>query len=194
VFELLTEPGRRVLAFALGEARSLNHVSVGTEHLVLGLFRQRDGDPGQELLDRARTEAAFDGAFDGKAGSRASPAKIPQSWPESIAAQALRVVSASVDDVRAQILQIRPSDAGAIPGPYGLAERAKTALMQSRVEAVQLGHVAIGPERILLGILREEEGVGVDLLVRLGADPNELRARVLQLMQQRGTARVDPPA
>src|ERR671910_632446 len=61
-------------------------------------------------------------------------------------------------------------------------DRAKKVLELSLREALQLGHNYIGTEHILLGLIREGEGVAAQVLVKLGADLNRVRQQVLQLL------------
>ena len=68
--------------------------------------------------------------------------------------------------------------AGHIP----FTPRAKKVLELSLREALQLGHNYIGTEHILLGLIREGEGVAAQVLVKLGADLNKVRQQVIQLL------------
>jgi len=60
--------------------------------------------------------------------------------------------------------------------------RAKRVLELSLREALQLGHNYIGTEHLLLGVVREGEGVGAQVLVSLGADLSRVRMQVVQLL------------
>src|SRR5699024_3208659 len=76
------------------------------------------------------------------------------------------------------IAQGQQAPSGHIP----FTPRAKKVLELSLREALQLGHNYIGTEHILLGLIREGEGVGAQVLVQLGADLNRVRQTVIQLL------------
>jgi ATP-dependent Clp protease ATP-binding subunit ClpC len=65
-------------------------------------------------------------------------------------------------------------------GHIPFTPRAKKVLELSLRESLQLGHNFIGTEHLLLGLIREGEGVGAEILNRLGADLNRLRQSVIQ--------------
>jgi ATPases with chaperone activity, ATP-binding subunit len=67
-------------------------------------------------------------------------------------------------------------------GHIPFTPRAKKVLELSLREALQLGHNYIGTEHILLGLIREGEGVAAQVLVKLGADLNRVRQQVIQLL------------
>src|SRR5690606_4921149 len=67
-------------------------------------------------------------------------------------------------------------------GHIPFTPRAKKVLELSLREALQLGHTYIGTEHILLGLIREGEGVAAQVLVKLGADLNRVRQQVIQLV------------
>ncbi len=99
------------------------------------------------------------------------------------AAQALESLGISLEAARAQVEQIigqgRQPPAGHIP----FTPRAKKVLELSLREALQLGHNYFGTEHILLGLIREGEGVAAQVLARLGADLIRVRRQVIQLAQ-----------
>ncbi len=72
------------------------------------------------------------------------------------------------------------------PGHIPFTKRAKKALELSMRESMQLGHNYIGTEHILLGLLREGDGVAAEVLVKLGADLNLVRQQVIQLLHGSG--------
>ncbi len=69
-----------------------------------------------------------------------------------------------------------------LSGHIPFTPRAKKVLELSLRESQQLGHDYIGTEHILLGLIREGEGVAAQVLVKLGADLNRVRQQVLQLL------------
>ena len=99
------------------------------------------------------------------------------------AARALESPGISLDAVRQQVEQIIGRGQQAPSGHVPFTKRAKKALELSLRESLQLGHNYIGTEHILLGLLREGDGVAVQVLVKLDADLNQVRQQVLQLLQ-----------
>jgi ATP-dependent Clp protease ATP-binding subunit ClpA len=145
MFERFTERARQVVVLSQEEARTLRHDYIGTEHILLGLLRERDG----------------------------------------IAAQALGRVGITLEPVRARVVRIVGSgDEPVTRGQVPFTPRAKKVLELALREAVGLGHDYIGTEHILLGLLREQEGIGAEILMGLDADPKRLREIVLELIGQ----------
>jgi ATP-dependent Clp protease ATP-binding subunit ClpC len=141
MFERFSDQARRVVVQAQEEARLLSHNYIGTEHLLLGLLRERDGT----------------------------------------AAEALGSLGVSLDDARAQTEEIIGRGQHQASGHIPFTPRAKKVLELSLPEARRLGHRTIGTEHILLGMLREGEGVAAQVLVRLGVDLNMARQAVIGL-------------
>jgi len=142
VFERFTERARRVVVFAQEEARSLNQNYIGTEHLLLGLIREKEG----------------------------------------IAAKALENLDINLEDVRFQVEEIVGKGNSSPPGHIPFTPRAKKVLEYALREALQLGHNYIGTEHILLGLIREGEGVAAKVLENLGADLESVRREVSELL------------
>jgi hypothetical protein len=142
VFERFTDRARRSVVLAQEEARMLNHNYIGTEHILLGLVRERDG----------------------------------------IAGKALVSLDISLEAVRQQVEEIIGQGQAAPRGHIPFTPRAKKVLELSLREALQLGHNYIGTEHILLGLIREGEGVAAQVLQKLGADLNRVRQTVIQLL------------
>ena len=88
----------------------------------------------------------------------------------------------SLEAVRAQVEEIIGQGQQAPSGHIPFTPRAKKVLELSLREALQLGHNYIGTEHILLGLIREGEGVAAQVLVKLGADLNRVRQQVIQLL------------
>jgi ATP-dependent Clp protease ATP-binding subunit ClpC len=139
-----TDAARQVLAFALEEARLLNHSVVGTEHILLGLIDEKYG----------------------------------------IAARALHDLDISLVAVRAKVEETIGLAGFALTGSPPFTPRAKEVLGLSLREALQLGHDHIGTEHILLGLVREGDGVAAQVLISLGADPGRVRQQVLLILSQ----------
>ena len=170
MFERFTDGARRAVVLAQEEARLLNHNYIGTEHVLLGLIHEHEG----------------------------------------VAAKALESLGTSLESVRGQVEEIigqggeepgghipftrrnrrrgrRRRAGGEEPGGHiPFTPRAKKVLESSLREALQLGHNYIGTEHVLLGLLREGEGIAAQVLVNLGADLARVREQVLQLLAARG--------
>jgi ATP-dependent Clp protease ATP-binding subunit ClpC len=101
---------------------------------------------------------------------------------EGVAAKALESLGISLEAVRQQVEEIIGQGQQAPSGHIPFTPRAKKVLELSLREALQLGHNYIGTEHILLGLIREGEGVAAQVLVKLGADLNRVRQQVIQLL------------
>lgn len=101
---------------------------------------------------------------------------------EGVAAKALQSMDISLEAVRQQVEDIIPPGQQQPTGHIPFTPRAKKVLELSLREALQLGHNYIGTEHILLGLIREGEGVAAQVLVKLGADLNRVRQTVIQLV------------
>jgi ATP-dependent Clp protease ATP-binding subunit ClpC len=103
---------------------------------------------------------------------------------EGVAAKSLESIGISLDAVRTQVEEIigegRITPSGQIP----FTPRAKKVLELSMRESIQLGHNYIGTEHILLGLIREGEGLGAQVLVKLGADLNRVRQQVIEMLSR----------
>jgi ATP-dependent Clp protease ATP-binding subunit ClpC len=101
---------------------------------------------------------------------------------EGVAAKALDSLNINLDAVRSQVEEIIGQGQAAPTGHIPFTPRAKKVLELSLREALQLGHNYIGTEHILLGLIREGEGVAAQVLQKLGADLNRVRQTVIQLL------------
>ncbi|MFD4323211.1 ATP-dependent Clp protease ATP-binding subunit [Nocardioides sp. NPDC058538] len=101
---------------------------------------------------------------------------------EGVAAKALESLDISLEAVRNQVEEIIGQGQQAPSGHIPFTPRAKKVLELSLREALQLGHSYIGTEHILLGLIREGEGVAAQVLQKLGADLNRVRQQVIQLL------------
>jgi ATP-dependent Clp protease ATP-binding subunit ClpA len=104
---------------------------------------------------------------------------------EGVAAKALESLGISLEAVRQQVEEIIGQGQQAPSGHIPFTPRAKKVLELALREALQLGHNYIGTEHILLGLIREGEGVAAQVLVRLGADLIRVRQQVIQLLHGR---------
>ena len=140
MFERFTDRARYVVVLAQEEARMLDHIYIGTEHILLGLIHEGEG----------------------------------------VAAQALEFLDISLEEARRQVEEIIGQGEAAPAGQIPFTPRAKKVLELSFREARQLGHNHIGTEHILLGLIREGDGVAAQILQKLGADLKRVRRTVIQ--------------
>jgi ATP-dependent Clp protease ATP-binding subunit ClpA len=175
VFERFTEQARRAVVLAQEEARAFGHHYLGTEHLLLGLLREPDGIVARALARFGVTAELVrrDLLRIVGPGRRLDPA-------------ALAAIGIDLDQVRRRVEDAfgpgaldAPLRPGCRPGQLPFAPRAKKVLELALREAVALGHRHIGAEHILLGILREGEGVAARILVERGVSVAAGRGAVL---------------
>jgi ATP-dependent Clp protease ATP-binding subunit ClpA len=156
VFERFTERARQVVVLAQDEARGLKHNYIGTEHILLGLFRVEEG----------------------------------------LAARVLESLGMTVEEVRAQVARIVGQGDEVTAGQIPFTPRAKKVLELSLKEALSLSHNYIGGEHILLGLVRENEGVASRVLLDFGADAETIRDEVMRMLSGAGRRKSpkEPPA
>jgi len=160
--ERFTERARQVIVLAEDEARSLNHASLNTEHLLLGLLRDEHG----------------------------------------LAARVLNTLDITIDEVRAQVIEMAGRGDEPVTGAVPLTPRARKVLDLALREALSLNHHYVGTEHILLGLVRETEGVGAQILLASDADAETIRNQILRMLSgpsrqarpSRGTAEFYIPA
>ncbi|GAB3622484.1 ATP-dependent Clp protease ATP-binding subunit [Mariniluteicoccus endophyticus] len=112
---------------------------------------------------------------------------------EGVAAKALESLGISLEAVREKVEEIIGHGQQSPTGHIPFTPRAKKVLELSLREALQLNHSYIGTEHILLGLIREGEGVAAQVLVKLGADLTRVRNQVLQLLSGfQGGAKGEP--
>jgi ATP-dependent Clp protease ATP-binding subunit ClpC len=162
IFNRFAAEARRCVEAALEEARSLGHDSVGDEDLLLGILRDGEGTSREALASLGVT---LEGA---------------REESERMTADALASIGISLEEVRREAggaFEMR------IPGDRRLpfSPRAKKALEQSLREARRLGDNRLTSEHVLLGILRNDDGMAVRMLGALGAPPERVEDRLDQL-------------
>jgi ATP-dependent Clp protease ATP-binding subunit ClpC len=101
--------------------------------------------------------------------------------PDSAAARALRELDIGRDAVRERVVEIVGRGSDAPSGHIPFTPRAKKVLELSLREALQLSHNYIGTEHILLGLIREGQGVAAEVLTSLGGDLSRVRDKVIEL-------------
>ncbi|TDC80981.1 Clp protease [Micromonospora sp. KC606] len=184
MFERFTDRSRAAVHRAIEEARAAGRRPVGTEHLLLALLA--DGDA---LAGRVLAEAGAD-STDLRARVARHTAQGASGLGEADAA-ALREIGIDLTAIVARIEESFGPDAlrEATPAPrrrWGLrrhddgrfSPRAKKVLELSLREALRLRHRHIGTEHILLGLLREGNGLAAVVLTEAGLHLDELRRRV----------------
>ncbi|MBI4728510.1 MAG: hypothetical protein HY775_03295 [Acidobacteria bacterium] len=103
---------------------------------------------------------------------------------EGVAAKALESLGISLEATRRQVEEIIGRGRDPATGHIPFTPRARKVLELSLREALHLGHGSLGTGHLLLGLIREGEGVGIQVLSRLGADLQGVRNRTLELLAQ----------
>ncbi len=161
-----TERVRKVIYLAREEAARLQHDYIGTEHLLLGVIREGEG--------------------------------------EGIAATVLNNLGLDLDRIRQEVENMVSASGGTMTiGEIPFTPRAKRVLELAVEEARSLGHNYVGTEHLLLGLIREGEGVAAKVLLELGVDRKRVREETLKLLggtpsssssTERGEERAETPA
>jgi ATP-dependent Clp protease ATP-binding subunit ClpC len=141
VWQRFTERARRVVYFAQEEAARLGETFVSTEHLLLGLVREKD----------------------------------------SVACRLLDKMGVSLSRIRSEVERQVPRGEGRLSQDMALTPRAKRVIDLAYDEARQLNNNYIGTEHLLLGLIREGEGLAGRVLIRMGVDLERTRREVAQL-------------
>jgi len=242
-----TPRAKKVIEYAMEEARKLNHNYVGTEHILLGLIGVRDGVAAQVLKNLGLTAEGIrqevlnllahgikgaDQAERGGSESRGSIPPVPVSHDTKIggsmyakftdrarkvmqlanqeaqrfnheyigtehvllgllreghgvAANALRNLDIDLRKIRLELEKIIQSGPDMVTmGKLPQTPRAKKVVEFAMEEARSLNHNYVGTEHILLGLLREQEGIAAQVLMNLGLKLEEVREEVLNLLRQ----------
>ncbi|CAB4936668.1 unannotated protein [freshwater metagenome] len=108
---------------------------------------------------------------------------------EGLAARVLESLDITVERVRAQVVRIVGSGEEVTSGQIPFTPRAKKVLELALREALSLGHNYIGTEHILLGLVRENEGVAARILLDFDADSEKIRNEVIRMLSGPGTRR-----
>jgi hypothetical protein len=143
MYDLFTERARKVMQLANQEARRFGQDHIGTEHVLLGLIKERSG----------------------------------------VAASVLQNLGVGMQKVRCQIerLAARQPDIQ-ITGSLRKTERTKNVIAWAIDEADRLSHNYIGTEHILIGLMREQEGIAAQVLMSEGLKLEEARAEVIRVL------------
>jgi ATP-dependent Clp protease ATP-binding subunit ClpA len=174
MFERFTREARATVVVAQAEARALDHGWLGTEHLLLGVL----GDPGgraARVLSARGVTAAW---------ARAEVERVIGGGEPDIDADALAAIGIDLAEVRDRVERTFGPGAlrrprcrrGRVSPELPLTPRAKKTLELALREALAMGDRHIGVEHVLLGILREGEGVAARILAARGVDHGGVRA------------------
>lgn len=184
MFERFTRGARRAVVIAQEEARQLGHDRVGTEHLLLGILEQPE-EPVLAVL----AEAGLD-----QEAARQALRRLRGKGDQ----QVLATIGVDLDAVREAVEaafgegalddppeegrkrwgRFRPSADGVVTGHIPFSSPAKKALELSLREALRLKSKEIGVGHLLLGVLREGEGLGVLVIAEHGLEPTAVRRAV----------------
>ena len=105
---------------------------------------------------------------------------------EGVAAVALKRLGVSLEDARAAVLHIIGHSDRIVAGEIGLTPRAKKVIELAVDEARRIGHHYIGTEHLLLGLLREGEGIAAGVLASLGVNLERARGVIIETLNNRG--------
>jgi ATP-dependent Clp protease ATP-binding subunit ClpC len=183
MYERFTDRARKVVRLASDEARESNCAFIDTEHLLLGLAKEGGGVASHILKDlgadlarmRIETEKILKGLSTSVSGGELPGSDqlkqvIENAWKES------RTYPDS--DRLKKIIENAWEEARKLPE----SARLKQVIVYSMEEARNLNHNYVGTEHLLLGLLREQEGVASQVLANLGLKPADVRQEVLNLL------------
>ena len=193
MFERFTDQARDVVVHAQEEARQLHHGYIGTEHLLLALLHPSAGATATLLAQAGVRADAVRDAVQRYVGQGRQPLTAQDAEALAGIGIDLQQVLAKLEDMlggpavapcppprRGLFRRRRASSGGRIP----FTARAKKVLELSLREALALKSRSIGSEHILLGLLREGEGLAAMVLVQLGVDLKALRAATVRALDQ----------
>lgn len=162
IFNRFTRETRACVEAAVEEARALGHDTVGDEDLLMGILRNDEGIGAAALSSLGVTLEGVQGES------------------EQMFSAALTSIGISMEQVRreaGEAFEMRVPDNRRIP----FSPRAKKALEQALREAVRLRDSRIGTEHVLLGILRNRDGMAVRIMAGMGLSPEALEDRLCEL-------------
>lgn len=170
----LTPRAKKVVELAVDEARRMNHHYIGTEHLLLGLVREGEGIAAGVLesfglnLGQVRRETLI---VLNQAGRLSTQEPAPENQVTG------SDIATSLDDVRERLARYGRS----LTDNDGLAtftDQARRVLAYAQEEAQYFQHNYIGTEHLLLGLVREQDGIAAQVLRNLGASLGKVRSSV----------------
>ncbi|MBB2942848.1 ATP-dependent Clp protease ATP-binding subunit ClpA [Actinoplanes lutulentus] len=201
MFERFTKGARTAVVLAQEEARELGHTTIGTEHLLLALTSDEQSGVATLLREAGADRQHVRDAIVRHVGDHTTEAAALADRDAEDAA-ALKAIGIDLEAVRAAIEENFGAGSLRLPHPapkkrgiFGrfsagsghipFSPRAKKVLELSLREALRLKHNYIAREHILLGILREGQGLAMLVLTELGADPAKLRADLAGSLESR---------
>jgi ATP-dependent Clp protease ATP-binding subunit ClpA len=176
MFERFTKDAREAVVLAQEEAIALRHGWIGTEHVLLGVLRS--GGDGARLLAGFGVDCA---------GVREDVVRMVCRGNEGIDPEALATLGIDLDEVRERVerafgpgalIRRRPCRRGALGPHVPFTPRAKKALELTLREALSLGQRDLRGEHLVLGLLREGDGVAAQVLTQRGVTLAAARERV----------------
>ncbi|HYR09485.1 MAG TPA: Clp protease N-terminal domain-containing protein, partial [Longimicrobium sp.] len=172
-----TSRAKKVLEFAMAEQRLAGDEANCTDHLLLGLIREEKGIAAEVLAMRGATlERALVEEVRGRdeiAAARAGETRDePVQQVRQVRPQPLPLKPPQ--PVRPRLGRFARESRGPAGGPYNFTDRVRKSLAMAREEAIRLQHDYVGTEHILLGLLRDGEGVGAAVLYVLDVDFDQL--------------------
>lgn len=202
MFERFTQAAREVVVHSQFEAREMGHSPIGTQHLLLALVADENGSVARALREQGVDEVSVREAIINRLGGRpAATDPLPDADDEDAAA--LKAIGIDIEQVRRAIEENFGPDAlrlprkdeeprrglfgrlrGASGGHIPFSPRSKKVLELSLREAINLRHNFIGPEHIMLGLLREGEGLGALILAGARVDQAVLRAEMKRALDE----------
>lgn len=198
MFERFTQGARAVVIGAQEQARELGHPAIGTEHVLLALLAVENG-AGTVLREAGVDHESVRSAVVEHVGDRGDEvAAVADRDAEDAAA--LKAIGIDLDAVRAAIEENFGAGALRLPHPapkkrgiFGkfyagsghvpFSRRNKKVLELSLREALRLNHKFIAPEHIMLGVLREGQGLAMLILAEREVDFDRLRAELTRSVE-----------
>ncbi len=202
MFERFTHAAREVVVQSQFEARQMGHSPIGTQHVLLALVADENSSVARALREQGVDEVSVREAIISRLGDRAvATDPLPDADDEDAAA--LKAIGIDIEQVRRAVEENFGPDAlrlprreeepkrglfgrirGASGGHIPFSPRSKKVLELSLREAVRLHHNFIAPEHIMLGLLREGEGMGALILAVARVDQATLRAELKKSLDE----------
>lgn len=168
-FERFTPRARSALSAAAEAARSFGYSTVGTEHLLLGLYVEPEGLAAKALAAMNVTRGSVEAAM------------VAAHPPGSVPAEGERPANAGDDAGAAEAAGI--ADTASAPFKLPFSAEAKDALLEVVAEALERGHNYVGTEHMLLGLYRMPDSLAARILDGLGASHAEARVRLDEMLR-----------
>ncbi|WP_308211841.1 Clp protease N-terminal domain-containing protein [Actinoallomurus soli] len=177
MFERFADDARQAVRLAQEEARRMRHPFIGTEHLLLALLDEGHGPAAEALLAQGVTGSGLSRRI----------GLLTESPDEALDSEALATIGIDLDQVRQATEAsfgpgaLAPKGRRQVPkGHIPFSKRAKKVLELALRESLSLGHNYIGGGHLLLGVLREGQGLAARVLTDDGVDLAVLRADVIR--------------